>query len=133
MDEYIKLFDTHAEYIAYINGEDSILPNISYCEDNEEVHYNPEEENIKHYIAIDKLPSYCCDENDKPIPYDYDVSEEDYIVNHYLPIVRDPDYSDVYEYVGEYMYDSNKYYMWELVPGDNGVQVAYILTTQKSF
>lgn len=134
MEEYIKLFNTHAEYIAYINGEDSIFPNISYCEDNEEVHYNPSEESVRHFISIDKLPGDCCDEDTgELLPYDYEISEEDYIVNHYLPLVRDPNYSDVYEYVGEYMYNSNKYYMWEIIPGENGIVPTYILTTQKSF
>ncbi len=39
--EYIKLFQTHADYSAYIGGSDKVLPNVSYCEDNNEVHYNP--------------------------------------------------------------------------------------------
>ena len=39
--KYLKLFETHAEYQTYINGQDSILPNVSYCEDNNDVHYNP--------------------------------------------------------------------------------------------
>lgn len=39
--EYIKLFETHNEYETYINGQDVLLPNVSYCEDNDEVHYNP--------------------------------------------------------------------------------------------
>ena len=41
MGKYIKLFDTHAEYQTYINGQDKVLPNVSYCEDNNDVHYNP--------------------------------------------------------------------------------------------
>ena len=41
MGVYIKLFETHADYAAYINGSGKVLPNVSYCEDNNEVHYNP--------------------------------------------------------------------------------------------
>ena len=41
MSKYLKLFETHTEYQTYINGTDKILPNVSYCEDNNEVHYNP--------------------------------------------------------------------------------------------
>ena len=41
MGKYIKLFNTHSEYETYINGSDKILPNVSYCEDNDEVHFNP--------------------------------------------------------------------------------------------
>ena len=41
MNKNIKLFETHAAYNTYINGQDAILPNVSYCVDNNEVHYNP--------------------------------------------------------------------------------------------
>lgn len=41
MGVYLKDFDTHAEYSAYISGAQAVLPNVSYCEDNNEVHYNP--------------------------------------------------------------------------------------------
>lgn len=41
MTKYIKLFETHSDYNTYITGQDKVLPNVSYCEDNNEVHYNP--------------------------------------------------------------------------------------------
>ena len=41
MAKYLKLFDTHTEYAAYISGQDSVKPNVSYCKDNDDVHYNP--------------------------------------------------------------------------------------------
>ena len=41
MSKYIKSFDTHSEYNTYITGSDKILPNVSYCINNNEVHYNP--------------------------------------------------------------------------------------------
>ena len=41
MGDYLKLFDTHAKYETYIKGQDVILPNVSYCEDKNCVHYNP--------------------------------------------------------------------------------------------
>ena len=40
MGKYLKLFDTHAEYETFIQT-DYDKPNVSYCEDNNEVHYNP--------------------------------------------------------------------------------------------
>ena len=40
MGKYIKLFNTHAEYQTYSERE-MILPNVSYCEDMNDVHYNP--------------------------------------------------------------------------------------------
>ena len=40
MGKYLKLFDTHAEYESFIQT-DFDRPNVSYCKDNDEVHYNP--------------------------------------------------------------------------------------------
>ena len=42
MKEYITLFDTHSDYETYINGQNKTLPNVSYCIDNNDVHYNPQ-------------------------------------------------------------------------------------------
>ena len=41
MGKYIKKFDTHSDYEDFIETEDFIKPNVSYCVDNIEVHYNP--------------------------------------------------------------------------------------------
>ena len=41
MAKYLKLFDTHTQYETYINGNDAVRPNVSYCEDVMDVHYNP--------------------------------------------------------------------------------------------
>ena len=48
MAKYLKLFEQHSQYEAYINGQDAVLPNVSYCIDNDEVHYN----NAGTYIEI---------------------------------------------------------------------------------
>ena len=41
MGKYIKKFDTHSDYEDFIETEDFIKPNVSYCVDDVEVHYNP--------------------------------------------------------------------------------------------
>ena len=41
MAKFLKKFTTHSGYSTYINGQDAILPNVSYCVDNNDVHYNP--------------------------------------------------------------------------------------------
>ena len=41
MGKYLKLFDTHSDYNTYINSQDKVLPNVSYCENENELHYNP--------------------------------------------------------------------------------------------
>ena len=38
---YLKEFSTHSEYEQYINGSDAILPNVSICTTEGDVHYNP--------------------------------------------------------------------------------------------
>jgi hypothetical protein len=40
MGKYIKKFDTHSDYEDFIETADFIKPNVSYCVDNVEVHYN---------------------------------------------------------------------------------------------
>ena len=52
MGKYLKEFTTHAEYEAYINGGEAILPNVSICDDQiNHVHYNPYVEPVE----IDRL------------------------------------------------------------------------------
>jgi len=41
MSLFLKRFSTHAEYDSYINGSDAILPNVSICTTEGDVHYNP--------------------------------------------------------------------------------------------
>ena len=41
MSIYLKQFSTHSEYEAYINGSGAILPNVSICTTEGDVHYNP--------------------------------------------------------------------------------------------
>lgn len=40
MKTYLKKFDTHSDYETFIESTDFILPNISVCDDENEVHYN---------------------------------------------------------------------------------------------
>ena len=56
MEEYIKLFQNHTQYEAYKNSADYIRPNVSYCQDQNEVHYNYEiPNNTIIYRASSKL------------------------------------------------------------------------------
>lgn len=41
---YLRLFDLHSEYVDFIETNDYILPNVSYCKNGgRDVHYNPYE------------------------------------------------------------------------------------------
>ena len=39
--KYLKKFENHTQYETYINGNDKVLPNVSLCAQENEVHYNP--------------------------------------------------------------------------------------------
>ena len=41
MEEYIKYFETQEEYDEYVTSGNMKNPNVSYCEDVKDVHYNP--------------------------------------------------------------------------------------------
>lgn len=58
MGKYIKLFEKHVDYMAYISSQDAILPNVSACIDANDVHYNPyvDPYNGKAYVDLG-LPS----------------------------------------------------------------------------
>ena len=39
--KFTKLFQSHSDYNTYINSQYKVLPNVSYCENENEVHFNP--------------------------------------------------------------------------------------------
>ena len=41
MDRYLRLFENHEDYEDYASGGTMVKPNVSYCEDVKDVHYNP--------------------------------------------------------------------------------------------
>ena len=43
---YLKEFQTRSQYETYINSSDAILPNVSVCTTEGEVHYNPIETRV---------------------------------------------------------------------------------------
>lgn len=55
--KYLKLFETSAQYESWRSSADFVLPNVSYCKDNN-LYYNPFVEPASSYIAVDlDLPS----------------------------------------------------------------------------
>ena len=42
MGKRLKLFSEHSQYETFINGEDVIRPNVSFCLTENEVHFNPD-------------------------------------------------------------------------------------------
>ena len=53
--EYIKLFNQHTEYETYINSEDALLPNLSFCGNNGCVHLNKRIDYSTRYFTITSL------------------------------------------------------------------------------
>ena len=54
MSKYLKLFQNHSGYTTYMNGGEVFLPNVSYCETEMELHYNPivDPYNGKSYVDL---------------------------------------------------------------------------------
>ena len=48
MAKYLKLFNQHTEYQQYMNGDGALLPNVSICKREYDVHYNPKTFYIYH-------------------------------------------------------------------------------------
>ena len=58
MTLYSKWFDTHSEYEAYKNSQDYILPNVSICFNDLDVHYEKENDPYNGHEYVDLgLPS----------------------------------------------------------------------------
>ena len=51
MSKYLRLFNNHAEYLAFTQTSDFLLPNVSHCISENDVHYNP----IPHDYSKDYL------------------------------------------------------------------------------
>lgn len=48
MDRFLREFSSHTEYEEYIRGGGMIIPNVSYCENEDEVHYSPYDAEIEY-------------------------------------------------------------------------------------
>ena len=77
MGKYLKRFETHATYNTYINGQDKVLPNVSYCVDNNEVHYNPWTwaEQYLTFVALEDGTFTFTPQNNNVISYSIDKGE----------------------------------------------------------
>ena len=54
--KYLKLFENHAGYEAYINGGGVVLPNVSYCISENEVHYKKKPNDFsKDYLTFEAV------------------------------------------------------------------------------
>lgn len=62
MIDYIKLFDNHGDYETFVKTPDFILPNVSHCIDENEVHYTPNEKRIVAVFRVTNIqnPTVLC-------------------------------------------------------------------------
>ena len=84
--KYINTFKTHASYEAEINGGgvDISLPNISYCEDVKDVHYNPYN-TVEFYVGEITQPQTVKIYTDSSTSVDVTVSEGNKWYSYVLP------------------------------------------------
>lgn len=131
--KHLKKFNTHAEYVSYINRENKVLPNISYCVDNNEVHFNPYVEtrlvakyNTDSYTVLyfDDFPQEACDDG-----YDGNMRA---FKQAYINTVETV--CNGFRYTGEtFEYDGNDYYLWENIIENYSGDINYILTDTLDF
>ena len=50
--KYIKEFETHSQYESYISGGNVAKPNVSYCDQENECHYNVERDEVTLEIEV---------------------------------------------------------------------------------
>ena len=107
MGKYIKLFETHDDYLDFTETEDFVLPNVSYCEDRiDEVHYNP-------LVVVEPLI----------VVYNvYDETYQDWICN-------SSEYEDVHQYMRA-RFSPERQYLLESARGlvdfiQHGIPAAY--------
>ena len=55
MKRYIRVFDNHSDYENYLNSGDMLLPNVSHCVTQDDVHYNPFVDYSTQYFTIESL------------------------------------------------------------------------------
>ena len=71
INEYLKNFDTHTEYLEYLNSGEVITPNVSHCDDLNDVHYNNPIKAVLHLSAEDDVKIYGIGEITNEELYDY--------------------------------------------------------------
>ena len=84
--KYINTFKTHASYEEKLNvgGVDISLPNVSYCEDGEDVHYTPYNL-VRFYVGEITPPQTVKIYTDKSTSVDIQVSEGNKWYTYLLP------------------------------------------------
>ena len=84
--KYINTFKTHASYEAEINGGgvDISLPNVSYCEDVKDVHYNPYN-TVEFYVGEITSPQIVKIYTDGDTSVDVQISEGNKWYSYLLP------------------------------------------------
>lgn len=62
MSKYLKLFQNVSDYETYKNGEEFLLPNVSFIVNEETVHFNPDMSGYELFETIDG--GFCVTEGD---------------------------------------------------------------------
>ena len=57
---YIKKFENHSEYEAFTASTEFVLPNVSYCVNENDTHYTPKgESSLNEYFTIEAIDDNC--------------------------------------------------------------------------
>lgn len=82
MAENLKLFNEHSEYESFIQTDDFTRPNVSYCIQEDEVHYSPKPHYARLYNGNELLytTELCYDTHDGYSNYNYYHSDNNQFI-----------------------------------------------------
>ena len=129
--KHLKYFVTHSQYETYMNSNDKILPNVSFCADTKDKHFTKTNDVVAKFniqqqltIYVDDFPQIVCDEEYNG---DMEAFKQDFIENLLSYGTNE------YIYTGETFYyedDDTDYYLWYC---DYASDASYMLTNTLDF
>lgn len=63
--DYLKLFQTHEEYEAFVSGGTMLRPNVSHCVSENEIHYNPKPCTLTPKQLVEYVHSFMVSKDEK--------------------------------------------------------------------
>ena len=138
----LKLFDNHLDYTEYMDNNEVPTPNVSYCDEENEVHYDngirilPENEEI-----WEEYQAWICDdaeiERDRELFTKYIVTKNTYVTKKYtrLNFVYYPNPNDNISHYYRTIYTDVGSEQWEETPTyvTNDCGKRYILISDWSY
>jgi hypothetical protein len=80
--KYLKLFNQHTDYETFKASQDYIEPNVSYCINEDEVHYNPVVTPTEE-VATDLRYAFENNYNESSLTITFTNAEKNYLIQYF--------------------------------------------------